>query len=82
MAGNTTPRTYLVMHLNRWERTKLALTWRERFACLITGAISLEGFAEADSIGWLPMFDSEIAADSYRLRFAPTAQILPMEGQP
>lgn len=66
----------VVMHLNRWERTTVALSLSERIQAAIKGWINLEDMLGYDSIGWAPVFRSRMDADAYAREVAPSAPIL------
>ena len=65
----------VVMHLNRWDRTRIALSWSERIRTLLTGQLTLNNVFEQHSVGWVPVFEDSIEAEVYRAAEAPGAQI-------
>jgi hypothetical protein len=69
----------VVLNLNRWSRTTVKLSMRERLASMLTGKINLDDMLGYDSIGWVPVFERVMDAQAYVREMAPEAKIVPVK---
>lgn len=65
----------VVLNLQRWDRTVVALSWRERLSALLTGRMALSDIVGYNCVGWIPVFPDKPSAETYVTEEAPTAPI-------